>query len=72
MVSTMDCLGTLRAGERFPRVSQVGINTSCERMRTTEHAPRDPGQIIERFHGLAEMVERGAVVQARPAEGCQL
>ena len=32
-------------------------------MRTTEHAPRDPGQILERCHGLAEMVERGAVVQ---------
>ena len=48
--------------ERFPRVSQVDLNTSCERMRTTEHAPRDPRRLLERRHCLAEIVERGASV----------
>ena len=31
-------------------------------MRTSEHAPRDPCSLIERRHGLAEIVERGANV----------
>ena len=33
-----------------------------ERMRATEHAPRGPFRVLERVHGLAEIVERGAVV----------
>ena len=31
-------------------------------MRTSEHAPRDPCRILERRHGLAEIVERGGGV----------
>ena len=31
-------------------------------MRPAEHAPRDPFRLLERRHGLAEIVERGAVV----------
>ena len=31
-------------------------------MRATEHAPRDPFRVLERRHGLAEIVERGPVV----------
>ena len=31
-------------------------------MRTPEHAPRDPFRVLERRHGLAEIVERGAGV----------
>ena len=31
-------------------------------MRATEHAPRDPFRLLERRHGLAEIVERGAGV----------
>ena len=31
-------------------------------MCTTEHAPRDPFRVLERCHGLAEIVECGAVV----------
>ena len=31
-------------------------------MRATEHAPRDPFRVLERLHGLAEVVERGAGV----------
>ena len=33
-----------------------------ERVRATEHASRDPFRVIERRHGLAEVVDRGAVV----------
>ena len=29
-------------------------------MITTEHAPRGPSYLLERPHGLAEIVERGA------------
>ena len=29
-------------------------------MRATEHAPRGPFRVLERRHGLAEIVERGA------------
>ena len=31
-------------------------------MRATKHAPRDPFSVLERRHGLAEIVERGALV----------
>ena len=31
-------------------------------MRAAEHAPRDPFRVSERFHGLAEIVERSAGV----------
>ena len=32
-------------------------------MRATEHAPRGTFRLLERFYGLAEIVERGAVVR---------
>ena len=44
------------------RVSQINLNPLCARVRATEHAPRDPYRILERRHGLAQIVERGAVV----------
>ena len=31
-------------------------------MRATEHAPRNPFYVLERRHGLAEIVERGGGV----------
>ena len=34
----------------------------CGRVRATEHAPRDPCRVLERRHGLAEIVERGVGV----------
>ena len=44
------------------RASEVAFNLrSYERMRAAEHAPRDPSRVFERRHGLAEIVERGAV-----------
>ena len=33
-------------------------------MRATEHAPRDRFRFLKRHHSLAEIVERGARVQA--------
>ena len=56
-------LGIRLAGcERGSRVLQITLNEYCERVRATEHAPRDPFQFLERRHGLAEVVERGAGV----------
>ena len=34
-------------------------------MRATEHLPRDPHRILERCHGLVEIVERGTVVRVK-------
>ena len=45
--------------------SQCLLNLHCDRVRATEHAPRDPFYVLERRHGLAEIVERGAGVRAK-------
>ena len=45
--------------ERGLRVSQLVLNLRCERMRATKHAPRDPFSVLERRHGLAQIVEGG-------------
>ena len=55
-------LRTLVDAERGSRVSQCVLNALCGRVRATEHAPRDPYRILERRHGLAEIVERGTGV----------
>ena len=53
--------------EHGSRELQGNLNPFCERVRATEHAPRGPFDILERRHGLAEVVERGAgVVVERP------
>ena len=49
--------------ERGLRESQMALNMHCERVRAAEHAPRDPFCVSERFHGLAEIVERGTFVR---------
>ena len=54
--------GRLAGAERGSRVLQITLNFRCERVRTTKHTPRDPFRGLERRHGLAEIVERGAVV----------
>ena len=48
--------------ERCPRLLQIAHNPPCERVRAAEHAPRDPLRVLERRHGLAEIVEGGAGV----------
>ena len=41
---------------------QVVLNVPCDRVRATEHAPRNASNVLERRQGLAEIVERGAGV----------
>ena len=50
------------AAERGSRVLQVALKSLCGRVRAAEDAPRDPVCVLERRHGLAEIVERGTVV----------
>ena len=50
------------SAERRSRESKLLLNRRCERVRTTEHAPRRPRRLLERIHGLAEIVKRGLVV----------
>ena len=63
-------LGTPRrhfaGAERGSRLAQIPLNLHCERVHATENAPRDPFSVLERRHGLAEIVERcGEVVTER-------
>ncbi len=51
-----------RLAERGSRFLQCFLNFFGERVRTTEHAPRDPSCVFERRHGLAQILERGAAV----------
>ena len=48
--------------ERGTRISQMRLNVHCDRMRAPKDAIRDPSNFLERRHGLAEIVERGAGV----------
>ena len=52
----------LAGAERGSRVSQGSLDRLCGRVRTAEHAPRGPFRLLERRHGLAEIVERGGGV----------
>ena len=45
---------------RGSRVLKAQFDLHCERVRSTEYAPRDPFRVLERRHGLADIVERGA------------
>ena len=47
---------------RAPRVSQGNLDFVCGRVCATKHALRDPFCLLERRHGLAEIVERGIIV----------
>ena len=55
----------LAGAERGSRVSQCDLNPRCVRMRATQHAPRDPCHVLERRHGLAEIIERAAIVAVK-------
>ena len=50
--------------ERGSRLSQGFFISRCDRMRAPEHASRGPFRLLERRHGLAEIVERGGGVAA--------
>ncbi len=41
----------------------MALNPRCGRVRAAEYASCDPCRVLERRHGLAEIVERGACVQ---------
>ena len=46
---------------------QIALNVRCERMRAAKYAPRGRFDLLERRHGLTEIVERGVgVVCYRP------
>ena len=51
--------------ERCLRVLQGTLSIFYGRVRTAEHASRDPRRILEHRHGLSEIVERGAGVLVR-------
>ena len=44
------------------RGSQAALNVHRDRVRSAKYAPRDPFRLLQRRLGLAEVVERGAVV----------
>ena len=53
-------------GEHFSCELQIALNIRCGRVRAAKHAPRHPFRLLERRHGLADIVERGAGVAVRP------
>ena len=55
-------LGRVERRERKSRYFEAVLNIFCERVRASEHSPRGPFRILERRHGLAEIVERGTGV----------
>ena len=57
--------GRLAGAKRGSRVSQIVLNPLCGWVRAAEHPPRNPFYVLERRHGLAEIVERGGGVLAR-------
>ena len=46
-----------RLAERGSRVPQLELNHFGGRVRTAEHAPRDPFYLLKRLHALAKIVE---------------
>ena len=48
--------------ERESRLLQILLNIRGERVHAAKNAPRDSSRVLERRHGLAEIVERGGVV----------
>ena len=52
----------LAGAERGSRFLQIPLDQSEERVRASKHTARGPLRVLERRHGLADIVERGAVV----------
>ena len=46
--------------EHGPRVLQMSLVRLSDRVSTTKHTSRDPFNVLERRHGLAEIVDGGA------------
>ena len=47
----------LASAEAGSHGSQGFPNPHCQRVRATQNAPRDPSSVLERRHGLAEIVD---------------
>jgi hypothetical protein len=56
----------LAGAETSLRDLQGTLNPRCDRVRAAKHASRDRFYLLERRHGLAEIVERGTVLVERP------
>ena len=52
----------LAGGEHCSCDLQMALHFLCERMRATEHAPRDPFYVFEHRHGLAEIVDGQKII----------
>ena len=63
-LATNSYLSRFAGAERGSCVSQFVLNSPCDRIRATKHTPRNTFSVLERRHGLLEIVERGAVVFA--------
>ncbi len=50
----------LAGAELCSHFAQIAPDAFCSRVRATEHASRDPFNVLERRHGLAEIVDGGA------------
>ena len=58
-----ECSGQPAGVERVSRVLQFALYLFCNWVRVTKHAPRGPFRVLERRHGLAEIVERGGGIE---------
>ena len=62
LLSLQSARRRLAGAEHGLRDSQFALNVQCERVGAAEHAPRGPRRVLERRHGLAEIVERSTGV----------
>ena len=62
--------GRLAGAEPGSRLEQIASKSFCVRMRAPKNTTRDPFRVLERRHGLAEIVERrGGVEELGVLEG---
>ena len=54
------------------QISQSFLNHPCHRVRAAQHASHGPFRVLERRHGLAEIVERGADISVARARALKL
>ena len=65
-------LGRVERSERKSRYFGGVLNIFCERVRASEHSPRGPCRILQRRHGLVEIVESGVGVHVERPRVIQL
>ena len=62
VVGRLEDFGRLAGAEGCARVLQHVLSLLRGRVRGSKHASRGPFRVLERRHGLAEIIERGAGV----------